>query len=86
MPVGQQDCWSIGPNKATSYSADGECSGASDPADPKWQSDPEASGGDAGEVPEHAKEAVWVLGSDPLNFQRRRNVHWTGYLNNVLEG
>jgi hypothetical protein len=83
--VGQQDCRSIGPNKATSYSADGECSAASGLADPKWQSDSEASGGDAGKVSEQGKEAVRVLGTDPLSFQLRRNIHRTGYLINIPE-
>jgi hypothetical protein len=50
--------------KATSYSADGECSAASGPADPEWQSDSEASGSNAGEVPEHAKGAVLVPGEE----------------------
>jgi len=48
--------------EATSYSADGERSSASGSADPEWQPDPKASSGDAGEAPEHAKEAVRVAG------------------------
>jgi hypothetical protein len=44
---------------ATSYGADGECSAASRPADPEWQSDSGAPDGDAGEIPKHAKEVVY---------------------------
>jgi hypothetical protein len=41
-----------------SFSADGEFSAASGPADPAWESDSGEPGGDAGETPENAKETI----------------------------
>ena len=47
MGHGRGDIAANGDVEGTSYSADGECSAASGPADPEWQPDSEAPGDDA---------------------------------------
>jgi hypothetical protein len=64
--------------EASSYGADGDCSAASDLADPACQSDSGAPGGDAGEVPEHAKEGVRTRARHTASCSRRRMLMWMG--------